>query len=68
MPVLYSRDDINSLPASSYFCCLLITFANSFGPDQYRYTVGPDLDRKLFAALIVFLREFFENVNFDKVR
>ena len=26
------------------FCCLLITFANSFDPDQARQNVGPDLD------------------------
>ena len=34
----------NSLPASGNFCHLLITFANSFDPDQTRQNVGPDLD------------------------
>ena len=27
-----------------YLACLLITFANSLEPDQYRKNVGPDLD------------------------
>ena len=35
---------LHSLPASSKFCCLLITFANSLDPDQARENVGPDLD------------------------
>ena len=35
---------IISLPASGEFCGLLITFANSLGPDQARPNVGPDLD------------------------
>ena len=34
----------NSLPARVYFCCLLITFANSLDPDRARQNVGPDLD------------------------
>ena len=34
----------NSLPVSGEFCNLLITFANSFDPDQDRQIVGPDLD------------------------
>ena len=34
----------NSLPASSDFCHLLITFANSLDSDQARQNVGPDLD------------------------
>ena len=34
----------NSLPASSDFCHLLITFAKSLEPDQARQNVGPDLD------------------------
>ena len=28
----------------AYYCCLLITFANSSDPDQARQNVGPDLD------------------------
>ena len=33
-----------SLPASSDFCHLLITFANSLDANQARHNVGPDLD------------------------
>ena len=65
--VLYSRDDINSFPACSYFCCLPITFANSLDPDKYGHTVRSDLDHKTFVTLIVF-ENFLKNVNFDKVR
>ena len=57
---------INSFPASSDLCCLLITFANTFGPDQYQLTVASDLDQRLFDTLIVFRKISFENVNFDK--
>ena len=35
---------INSLPASSDFCRLLLSFANSLDPDQARPNVGPDQD------------------------
>ena len=34
--------------------------------DQAQQNVGPDLDPKLFDILMVFLKEFFENVNFEK--
>ena len=34
----------NSLPTSSDFCHLLITFSNSLDPDQARHNVRPDLD------------------------
>ena len=34
----------NSLSASSDFCHLLITFANSSDPDQARHNVEPDLN------------------------
>ena len=34
---------VNSLLASSKFCHLLITFANSLDPDQDRQNVGLDL-------------------------
>ena len=50
----------NSFLASSNFCCLLITFAVW---TQIR-TVGSG--SKPFDTLIVFLKEFFENVNFEK--
>ena len=35
---------INSFLASSDFCCLLITFANSLDPDQDLQNVGQDHD------------------------
>ena len=35
---------VYSFIASSNFCHLLITFANSYDPDQGRHDVGPDLD------------------------
>ena len=40
----YVSVQINSLPANSDFCCLLMIFANSLFPDQDRHSVGPDLD------------------------
>ena len=48
------------------FCCLLKTFENSLDPDQDRQNVGPDLDPNCLALLRVFLKEFFEKVNFEK--
>ena len=30
--------------ARGYFCCLLIVFANSLDPGQYRQNIGPELD------------------------
>ena len=47
------------------FCHLLITFANSLDPDQGRQIVGPDLDQNCL-TLMVFLKESFEKVNFEK--
>ena len=47
---------------------LLITFANSLDPDQARQNVGPDLDRKQFDTLIVFLKEFFEKIDFEQIQ
>ena len=41
----------NSLPASGDFCHLLITFANSWDPDQARQKVGPDLDPNCLTPL-----------------
>ena len=38
-----------TLPASSEFCGLLITFANSLDPDQ---NVGPDLDWNCLTLLL----------------
>ena len=42
-------DPLNPFLASSGFCCLLITFANSLNPDQDQQNVGPDLDPKCLA-------------------
>ena len=53
--------------AKPNFCCLLITFANSLDPDQVRQNVGPDLDPNCL-TLMVFLKEFFEKINFEKNR
>ena len=56
---------INSFPASGDFCHLLITVAKSLDPDQARQNVGPDLDPN-FLTLMVFLKDFFEKVNFKR--
>ena len=48
------------------FCHLLITFANSFYPDQDRHYVCPDLDPNSLTLLTVLLKEFFENVKLKK--
>ena len=49
-------------------CCLLIIFLeNSLDSDQDGQNVGPDLDLyHLTSALIVFLKNTFEKVNFVK--
>ena len=52
--------------ASGDFYHLLITFANSLDLDQDRRNVGPDLDPNLFDTLIVFLKEAFKKVYFEK--
>ena len=41
------------------------TVANRLVPDQAGHNVRPNLESKLFDALIVFLKEFFDNVNFE---
>ena len=48
-----------------YFCRLLIAFANSLEPDQGHHLVGPDLGQD---CLLVFLKYFFENFNFEKIQ
>ena len=40
-------------------------FENSFDQDQAQQNVGPDLDQNGL-ELVVFLKEFFENLNFEK--
>ena len=57
----------NSFQTSRNFCHLLITFANSFNPDQDRQNVGPDLDPNrltLWTTLMVFLKEFITLLTF----
>ena len=44
-------------------CRQLIPFVYSLDPDQARQNVGPNLDRKMFDTLMVFLKEFFEKVD-----
>ena len=56
---------VNSLPACDNFCRLLITFANSLDPYQFRHFVGPDLNPKLFVTLMVFLIFLCEKVDFE---
>ena len=43
---------------------LLITFAKSMDPDQDHLNVGSG--SKVFDTLMVFLKEFFEKVDFEK--
>ena len=50
----------SSFLTSSDFCHLLITFANSLDPGQSRYGSKP------FDTLIVYLKDCFEKVNFEK--
>ena len=40
-------------------------FVNSFDPDHAQQNVGPDLDPNRLTLFTVFLREFFEKVNFE---
>ena len=51
--------------ASSDFCNLPITFANSLDPDKDQQNVGPDLNSNCL-TLIVFLKDFPERGNLDK--
>ena len=54
---------------SQLICCLLITFAISLkmDPDQDPHFVRPDLIlNHLNLLIIVFLKELFEKVNFEK--
>ena len=43
-------------------CCLLIALANSLDHDQDQQNIDPPFD-----TLIVFLKEIYEKVNFEKV-
>ena len=60
---------LKGIPLSGNFCLLLITFANSLDPDedQHKVYVGPHLDPNgLTLTLIVFQKEFFEKIDFEK--
>ena len=50
--------------------CLLApsagNFCKQFGPRSGRQDVGPDLDPNCLSPLIVFAKEFSENINFEK--
>ena len=46
-------------------CRLLITFANNLHQIQAGQNVGPDLDPKMFDTLTAFLKDCFENVDFE---
>ena len=45
---------------------MLITFANSFDPDQAWQNGGPDVDDPNCMTLMVFAKEFFEKVDYKK--
>ena len=47
-------------------CPLMIVFANRLDPDQDPQNFCPDQDPNPFDTLIVFLKLFFEKVNFEK--
>ena len=51
--------ELNSFLGRSYF-------ANILDPDQDGQNVHPDLDQNC-DTLILFLKEFFEKVNFEKI-
>ena len=53
---------VNSLPTE---CRLLRNFANSLDPYQARQNVRPDLD-PICLCQMVFLKDFFEKVDFEK--
>ena len=45
----------------------MINFTNSLDPDQARQIVRSDLDPKPFDTLMVFLKEIFKKVDFEKI-
>ena len=53
---------------STCWCQLLIAFASFLDPDQAQQIVGPDLDPNslILSLLVVFLKEFFENIHFEE--
>ena len=54
----------NSFPGSGDFCQLLKTFANSLDPDQACKKLWDQDPNCLTLTLMVFLKDFFEKVNF----
>ena len=57
---------IHSFLASCYFCCLLIVFANSLDPGQYRQNIGPELDTDHLPSSDSVSVRVFEKVDFGK--
>ena len=57
-PFWFKRYIIKFLQLFTYYCHLLITFANSLDPDQARQNGGPYLNPNCL-TLVVFLKEFF---------
>ena len=59
---------LKNLPNSLSACYLPIPFANtcSLNPDQAQQNIGPYLDPNCLTSMIIFLKEFFENVNLKK--
>ena len=58
---LKELDKLNSFPASGEFCRLLLTFADSLGPDQAGQNIWPDLDPNCL-TLMVFLKDFLKKL------
>ena len=59
---------LNSVLANRNFPVRSKIFANSLNPDQDRQNVGPDLNPIPLTLLIVFLKAFFEKVDFEKCK
>ena len=57
-----------SLPASGDFCCLLITFANSFDTDQAWQNVGPDLDQNCLTPWWYWKKSSIQRVKYGTIK
>ena len=55
LDIYYSLGLIKHFPCEQLFYCLLMAFANSFDPGQFRQNVDPDLGKTVCHRLIVFL-------------
>ena len=66
MYAFFLSQSCSNILCSGDFCCLLIVFANSLDPGQYRQNIGPELDTgRLPSSESVSVR-VFEKVNFGK--